>query len=109
MRAGYELLGLMTFFTVGPKEARAWTVTDRDAKAPEAAGVIHTDFEKGFIRAETIAYGDYVDLAPARRGRATSWQAAARRQGLRRARTATSCTFASTSKSRTRSSRHPSW
>jgi len=61
IRAGYELLDLVTFFTVGPKEARAWTV-NRGAKAPQAAGVIHTDFEKGFIRAETIAYGDYVQL-----------------------------------------------
>ncbi len=61
VRAGYALLDLVTFFTVGPKEARAWTVR-RDAKAPEAAGVIHTDFEKGFIRAETIAYDDYVAL-----------------------------------------------
>ncbi len=59
IRAGYALLGLITFFTVGPKEARAWTVR-KGAKAPEAAGVIHTDFEKGFIRAETIAYADYV-------------------------------------------------
>ena len=59
IRAGYALLGLVTFFTAGPKEARAWTVT-RGAKAPQAAGVIHTDFEKGFIRAETIAYDDYV-------------------------------------------------
>ncbi|MBS0539968.1 MAG: redox-regulated ATPase YchF [Proteobacteria bacterium] len=61
VRAGYALLDLVTFFTVGPKEARAWTV-HRDARAPEAAGVIHTDFEKGFIRAETIAYDDYVSL-----------------------------------------------
>jgi GTP-binding protein YchF len=59
IRAGYELLHLVTFFTVGPKEARAWTVT-QGARAPEAAGVIHTDFEKGFIRAETISYKDYV-------------------------------------------------
>jgi GTP-binding protein YchF len=57
--AGYELLGLITFFTAGPKEARAWTV-HRGAKAPEAAGEIHTDFERGFIRAETIAYDDFV-------------------------------------------------
>ncbi len=57
--AGYALLNLVTFFTAGPKEARAWTVT-RGAKAPQAAGVIHTDFERGFIRAETIAYDDYV-------------------------------------------------
>ena len=59
IRAGYELLGLLTFFTVGPKETRAWTVRS-GAKAPEAAGAIHTDFEKGFIRAETIAYDDYI-------------------------------------------------
>ncbi|HVY52274.1 ribosome-binding ATPase YchF [Hypericibacter adhaerens] len=59
IRAGYKLLDLITFFTVGPKEARAWTV-HRGARAPEAAGVIHTDFERGFIRAETIAYDDYV-------------------------------------------------
>jgi len=58
---GYKLLGLTTYFTVGPKEARAWTVT-KGTKAPQAAGVIHTDFEKGFIRAETIAYEDYVRL-----------------------------------------------
>lgn len=59
IRAGYSLLDLVTYFTVGPKEARAWTIT-RGTKAPQAAGVIHTDFEKGFIRAETIAYADYV-------------------------------------------------
>lgn len=59
IRAGYDLLGLLTFFTAGPKESRAWTVR-AGAKAPEAAGVIHTDFERGFIRAETIAYADYV-------------------------------------------------
>jgi len=57
--SGYALLDLVTFFTVGPKEAHAWTL-HRGGKAPEAAGVIHTDFEKGFIRAETIAYADYV-------------------------------------------------
>jgi GTP-binding protein YchF len=61
IRAGYALLGLITFFTAGPKEARAWTVT-KGSKAPQAAGVIHTDFEHGFIRAETIAYDDYVSL-----------------------------------------------
>ena len=59
IRAGYALLGLITFFTAGPKEARAWTVT-KGARAPQAAGVIHTDFEHGFIRAETIAYDDYI-------------------------------------------------
>jgi GTP-binding protein YchF len=61
IRAGYALLGLITYFTVGPKEARAWTVTV-GTRAPQAAGVIHTDFEKGFIRAETITYDDYVAL-----------------------------------------------
>jgi hypothetical protein len=61
IRAGYELLGLQTFFTAGPKEARAWTVR-RGATAPQAAGVIHTDFERGFIRAEVIAYDDYLAL-----------------------------------------------
>jgi GTP-binding protein YchF len=61
IRAGYQLLDLVTYFTVGPKEARAWTIT-RGTKGPQAAGVIHTDFEKGFIRAETIAYEDYVSL-----------------------------------------------
>lgn len=60
IRAGYELLGLQTFFTAGPKEARAWTVP-KGATAPQAAGKIHTDFEKGFIRAEVVAYQDYVD------------------------------------------------
>ena len=59
IRAGYALLHLVTFFTVGPKEARAWTVP-LGTKAPQAAGVIHSDFEKGFIRSETIAYDDYV-------------------------------------------------
>jgi GTP-binding protein YchF len=59
IRAGYALLGLITFFTVGPKEAHAWTV-EQGTKAPQAAGRIHTDFEKGFIRAETISYSDFV-------------------------------------------------
>jgi GTP-binding protein YchF len=59
VRAGYALLRLVTFFTVGLKEARAWTVT-QGTKAPQAAGVIHTDFEKGFIRAETISYDDFI-------------------------------------------------
>ncbi|HWE18112.1 MAG TPA: redox-regulated ATPase YchF [Hyphomicrobiaceae bacterium] len=61
IREGYRVLDLITFFTAGPKEARAWTVT-AGSKAPKAAGAIHTDFEKGFIRAETIAYNDYVAL-----------------------------------------------
>lgn len=59
IRAGYSLLDLLTFFTCGPKEARAWTV-HKGASAPQAAGIIHTDFERGFIRAETISYDDYV-------------------------------------------------
>jgi ribosome-binding ATPase YchF (GTP1/OBG family) len=60
IRAGYKLLGLQQYFTAGPKEVRAWTVSV-GATAPQAAGVIHTDFEKGFIRAEVIAYEDYVE------------------------------------------------
>lgn len=59
IRAGYSLLGLLTYFTIGPKEARAWTIT-AGTRAPQAAGVIHSDFEKGFIRSETVAYDDYV-------------------------------------------------
>ena len=61
IRAGYDLLALQTYFTAGPKETRAWTVR-AGMKAPQAAGVIHTDFERGFIRAQTIAYDDYVSL-----------------------------------------------
>jgi len=61
IHAAYALLGLITFYTAGPKESRAWTV-HKGAKAPEAAGEIHTDFERGFIRAETIAYDDYIEL-----------------------------------------------
>jgi GTP-binding protein YchF len=61
IREGYKLLGLITYFTAGPKEAHAWTVPE-GTRAPQAAGVIHTDFEKGFIRAETIPYDDYVAL-----------------------------------------------
>ena len=59
IRAGFGLLNLITFFTIGPKEARAWTLKD-NSTAPEAAGVIHTDFQKGFIKAETISYNDYI-------------------------------------------------
>jgi len=59
VRAGYRLLGLETYFTAGPKEARAWTIP-KGATAPQAAGVIHTDFERGFIRAEVISYDDFV-------------------------------------------------
>ncbi len=61
IRAGYALLGLITFFTAGPKEARAWTIP-AGTRAPQAAGTIHTDFEKGFIRAQTIAYDDFIAL-----------------------------------------------
>lgn len=61
IKTSYKLLDLITFFTAGPKEARAWTVK-KNSVAPQAAGVIHTDFEKGFIRAETISYDDYVSL-----------------------------------------------
>lgn len=60
IREGYNLLNLITFFTIGPKEARAWTIS-QNTKAPQAAGVIHTDFERGFICAETIGYQDYID------------------------------------------------
>jgi hypothetical protein len=59
IRAGYALLGLQTYFTAGPKEVRAWTIP-RGATAPQAAGVIHTDFERGFIRAEVISFDDFV-------------------------------------------------
>jgi ribosome-binding ATPase YchF (GTP1/OBG family) len=61
IRAGYALLGLITYFTVGPKEARAWTIL-KGMKGPQAAGVIHGDFERGFIAAETIGYDDYMAL-----------------------------------------------
>jgi hypothetical protein len=59
IQAGYQLLGLITYFTAGVKEVRAWTIRQGD-RAPQAAGVIHSDFEKGFIRAEVIAYDDFV-------------------------------------------------
>ena len=59
IRAGYDLLGLQTYFTAGPKEVRAWTIHKGDT-APQAAGVIHSDFERGFIRAQTISYDDYI-------------------------------------------------
>jgi hypothetical protein len=68
IRAGYELLGLLTFFTAGPKEARAWTVA-KGATAPQAAGVIHSDFETKFIRAETVAHADFVALGGEARAR----------------------------------------
>ena len=92
IRAGYRLLDLVTFFTAGPKEARAWTVK-RGAKAPQAAGVIHTDFERGFIRAETIAYEDYVACGgEAARGTPARCGSKARTTSSR---TAMSCTSAS--------------
>jgi ribosome-binding ATPase len=74
IRGGYELLGLITYFTAGKKEVRAWTIT-RGTKAPQAAGVIHSDFEKGFIRAEVIAYDDYI---------AAGGEAGAKEKGLMR-------------------------
>ena len=74
IRAGYELLGLITYFTVGEKETRAWTIT-KGTTAPGAAGKIHSDFERGFIRAEVIAYDDYV---------ACGSEAAARDKGVLR-------------------------
>ena len=74
IHAGYELLGLITYFTVGEKETRAWTIT-KGTTAPGAAGKIHTDFQRGFIRAEVIAYGDYI---------ACGSESAARDKGLMR-------------------------
>ena len=74
IRAAYKLLGLQTYFTAGEKEVRAWTISV-GAKAPEAAGVIHSDFERGFIRAETVAYDDFARLGSVK---------AARDQGLMR-------------------------
>ena len=97
IRAGYRLLDLVTFFTVGPKEAHAWTVR-QGAKAPQAAGVIHTDFEKGFIRAETISYADFVACGGETQAQG-SRQDAARRRRLHRCRTATSCICGSISSS----------
>ena len=87
IRAGYQLLGLQTYFTAGKKEVRAWTVKI-GATAPQAAGVIHTDFEKGFIRAQTIAYDDYI-AGNGESRRQGSRQNARRRQGLLWSRTAT--------------------
>ncbi len=103
IRAAYHLLGLLTFFTAGVKEVRAWT-THLGALAPQAAGEIHTDFEKGFIRAEVIAYGDFI---------ACKGEQGAKEAGKMRlegketsSAKATSCTSASTS-SRARSPRQP--
>ena len=61
IKKGYKLLELQTFFTSGPEESRAWTIT-KNSLAPAAAGVIHSDFEKGFIRAETVSYDDFVEF-----------------------------------------------
>ena len=74
IKAGYTLLGLITYFTVGEKETKAWTIK-KGSKAPVAAGVIHTDFERGFIRAEVISYEDYI---------ACGSEAVAREKGLLR-------------------------
>ena len=82
IHAGYALLGLQTYFTAGPKEVRAWTIHRGDT-APQAAGVIHTDFEKGFIRAEVIAFDD-LRRVQGRAGREGGRQDAARGQGIRR-------------------------
>src|SRR3546814_20652541 len=78
IRTGYELLHLITFFTAGPKEARAWTV-EKGSKAPQAAGVIHTDFERGFIRAETIAFDDLLACRGAGRARSAGQSTSAGR------------------------------
>ncbi len=96
IRTAYEVLGLQTYFTAGPKEVRAWTIHKGDT-APEAAGVIHTDFEHGFIRAEVIAYDDYI----ANNGEAGcqgSRQDALGRQGILLSGTETSSISASTSR-----------
>ncbi len=82
IRAGYSLLGLQTYFTAGVKEVRAWTVKV-GATAPQAAGVIHTDFQKGFIRAEVVGYDDFV-AHNGEAGRQGSRQMAPRRQGVHR-------------------------
>ena len=81
IRAAYKLLGLQTYFTAGVKEVRAWTIHVGDT-APQAAGVIHTDFERGFIRAQTIAYDDYI-ACKGEAGRQGGRQDARRRQGIR--------------------------
>ena len=83
IRSAYKLLGLKTFYTAGPKEVRAWTIK-RDATAPQAAGAIHTDFERGFIRAEVIGYDAFIERRGEQR-RARSGRAQARGQDLRRA------------------------
>ena len=84
IRAGYHLMGLQTYFTAGEQEVRAWTIHRGDA-APAAAGVIHTDFERGFIRAETVGFDDFVGERRLE-GRARKGSRAVGRQGVRRAR-----------------------
>ena len=84
IHAGYHLLGLQTYFTAGEKEVRAWTIHQGDT-APRAAGVVHTDFERGFIRAETASYDDFV-AASRVEGRARARRGALRGKGVRRAR-----------------------
>ncbi len=93
IKAGHELLGLQTYFTVGPKEARAWTIR-KGMLAPQAAGVIHGDFERGFIRAETIAYDDYVGLAKAKPAPRRPARCVSKARATR-SRTATCCTSCS--------------
>jgi ribosome-binding ATPase YchF (GTP1/OBG family) len=94
IRAGYKLLGLQTYFTAGEKEVRAWTIK-AGATAPQAAGVIHTDFEKGFIRAEVIAYDDFIRCKG--EAGAKAGQAAPEKARTTSCRKATCCTSASTS------------
>ncbi len=94
IRAAYQLLGLQTYFTAGVQEVRAWTVKV-GATAPQAAGVIHTDFEKGFIRAEVIGYDDYIQhKGEAGAKDAGKWRLEGKEYVVQKA---TSCTFASTS------------
>jgi hypothetical protein len=104
IRAAYQLLGLQTYFTAGPKEVRAWTVR-KGATAPQAAGVIHTDFERGFIRAEVIGFDDYVTMK-GEQGAKESGKL--RLEGLRSTSCAraTSCTSASTSSPRPKALPH---
>ena len=83
-RVGFETLGLQTYLTAGPKETRAWTI-QKGATAPEAAGVIHTDFQRGFIKAEIVSYDELIECRLDRR-RPGRRQGAYRRQGLRDAR-----------------------
>ena len=94
IREAYRLLGLQSYFTAGEKEVRAWTVPI-GAKAPQAAGVIHTDFERGFIKAEVVGYDDYVD-ARRREGRARRRASCGSRARSTSWPTATSCTSSST-------------